>query len=115
MNVNDILIEYSNSKEDECLLHAEKDGHCSHLDRMINTLRYYSDVGWCLRAPTSHTARSSQCTARLLQRGAGDARPLRGQGTVNRQQARELQQEQAVQHAMERRANVICAGAIIQL
>ena len=44
MIVNDILIEYTNSEEDECLLHTEKDGRCSHLDRMINTLRYYSKV-----------------------------------------------------------------------
>lgn len=43
VNVNDILIEYGDTNEDECRAN-EEDGLYSHIDRMIYTLRYYSKV-----------------------------------------------------------------------
>lgn len=43
VNVNDILVEYGDTKEDECLLN-EENGLYSHIDRMIRILRYYSKI-----------------------------------------------------------------------
>lgn len=43
VNVNDILIEYGHTNEDECRLN-EKIGLYEHIDRMINILRYYSKI-----------------------------------------------------------------------
>jgi len=40
INVNDLLIQFENA-EDKCTLNCDGGG-CSHLDRMILTLRYYS-------------------------------------------------------------------------
>jgi len=42
INVQDLLVQFQDNGEDECTSLHEDGGRCSHLDRMILTLKYYS-------------------------------------------------------------------------